>query len=94
VTLSRRFARLVSSALGARSAGQASLAASATSRHIKHAPKRKPMRANKPKFLAPFILIASLAVALGALFAPGVSHGALADCPAGTNWDHVTHTCV
>jgi hypothetical protein len=31
------------------------------------------MRANKPKFLAPFLLIASLAVALGALFAPGVS---------------------
>ena len=51
------------------------------------------MRANKSKFLAPFLLIASLAVALGSLF--GVSHagGALADCPAGTNWDHVTHTC-
>lgn len=53
------------------------------------------MRANKPKFLAPFLLIASLAVALGALFTPGVSHagGALADCPLGTNWDHVTQTC-
>jgi hypothetical protein len=53
------------------------------------------MRANKPKFLAPFLLIASLAVALGALFAPGVSSagGSLAACPAGTNWDHVTGTC-
>jgi hypothetical protein len=48
------------------------------------------MRANKPKFLAPLLLIASLAVAVGALFAPGVSHagGALAVHPLGTNWDH------
>jgi multisubunit Na+/H+ antiporter MnhB subunit len=53
------------------------------------------MRANRLKFLAPFLLIASLAVALGALFAPGVAHagGSLAICPAGTNWDHLTGTC-
>jgi hypothetical protein len=53
------------------------------------------MRANKFRVLALFLLIASLAVALGALFAPGVSHagGSLAICPAGTNWDHVTGTC-
>lgn len=53
------------------------------------------MRANRRKFLAPFLLIASLAVALGALFAPGVSHagGSLASCPAGTNWDVVTGIC-
>ena len=53
------------------------------------------MRANKLKLLAAFLLIASLAVALGALFAPGVSHagGSLAICPAGTNWDDVTSTC-
>jgi len=53
------------------------------------------MRANKLKLLAAFLLIASLAVALGALFAPGVSHagGSLATCPAGTNWDTVTSIC-
>ena len=54
------------------------------------------MRANKPKFLAPLLLIASLAVALGALFAPGVAHagGSLAICPAGTNWDNATKSCI
>ena len=48
------------------------------------------MRANRPKFLAAFLLIASLTVALGALFAPGVSHvGGSPGIPlAGTNWDH------
>lgn len=53
------------------------------------------MRANRLRLLALFLLIASLAVAVGALFAPGVSHagGSLAFCPAGTNWDHVTHIC-
>ena len=53
------------------------------------------MRVKRSKFVAAFLLIASLAVALGALFAPGVSHagGSLAFCPAGTNWDHVTGTC-
>jgi hypothetical protein len=53
------------------------------------------MRANRLKFLAPLLLIASLAVAISALFALGVSHadGSLAICPAGTNWDHVTGIC-
>ena len=51
------------------------------------------MRANRRKFLVPLLLIASLAAVLGALFAPGAG-GSLAACPAGTNWDHVTHTCV
>lgn len=48
------------------------------------------MRANKPKLLAAFLLLASLTVALGALFAPGVSHagGAVAVHTLGTNWDH------
>jgi len=50
------------------------------------------MRANKPKLLAAFLLLASLTVALGALFASHAG-GSLAICPAGTNWDHVTHTC-
>ena len=50
------------------------------------------MRAIKLKFLAPSLLIASIAVALGAAFAPGAA-SSLAACPAGTNWDHVTQTC-
>ena len=53
------------------------------------------MRANRRKFLAPFLLIASLAVALGSLFAPA-SRTPAARSPAARparNWDVVTGIC-
>lgn len=54
------------------------------------------MRAIRRKYLAVILLMAALAVALTTHLALGAPHAghALADCPAGTNWDWATQSCT
>ncbi len=62
------------------------------------------MLAIKRNYLAPFLTAAAIlftavpaagiAVAMTSPASSAVHHIPLADCPAGTNWDNVTQTCV
>ena len=55
------------------------------------------MRAIMRRYLAPLIVAVAVVSAGGAVGASAVSAhhgGSLAECPAGTNWDNVTGTCV
>jgi hypothetical protein len=55
------------------------------------------MRAITRRYLAPLVVAAAVICASGAAgFAAVSAHpgGSLADCPAGTNWDNATGTCV
>jgi hypothetical protein len=55
------------------------------------------MRAILRRYLAPLVVAAVVISAGGAAgFAAVSAHpgGSLAECPAGTNWDNVTGTCV
>jgi hypothetical protein len=54
------------------------------------------MRALWRRFLAPVIMAGAILSAGASPFLAEAAHASvpLADCPAGTNWDHVTMTCV
>jgi hypothetical protein len=59
-------------------------------------PKGILMHAIWRRRLASLIAAAALLVGVPAGLAAATAHssGSLADCPAGTNWDNVTHSCV